>query len=271
MTKWIAIPAAALLLAAAWARPELELPAARRSIPAAVDVPPVAAPREASSRGGLLEALAGLALPTTPSEPALIGEIIRFHNGAGPKAQDEELALLGDTEALKAELRRAFNLGRYSRAERLGKRILEVAPQDVMARDMQTRIPEARRERVGLFTQIRPSSRLDAETLEDLTAEEWREIADSILHDRRVSLDVQQASVEWVLLELRLASGLPLILEASTVDRVRPDPHLTLRFEDVPLRQALRFVLDQMDPWLDLLVTDEKVVLIRSARDPDRY
>ncbi len=207
----------------------------------------------------------------TPFEPALVGEVIRLHDGPGPQAQDEELALLGDNEALKAELREAFNAGRYHRAERLRKRILEDTPQDAFARDLQERIREARRERVLAFTSTRPSLRLDAETLDDLTPGEWREVADSILRDRRVSLNVQQASVEWVLLELRLASGLPLILDASMADRVRPDPLLTLRFDDVPLQQALRFVLDQMDPWLDLLVTDGKVVLIRSQRDPDRY
>lgn len=79
-----------------------------------------------------------------------------------------------------------------------------------------------------------------------------------------IDLDFQRTAYEDVLSFIRDFSGLNIILDASTVDRLVIFPPITVRVKGA-LRQVLRSVLAEVSPFWDFQVTEDRVVLITSA------
>lgn len=82
------------------------------------------------------------------------------------------------------------------------------------------------------------------------------------LDETRIDLAFERTSIEDILAYLRDVSGLNILLDASTADRRWVEPPISVQLRNVTVREALRQVLAQANPFFDFRVTEEKVVLI---------
>ena len=241
------------LVVAAALRPAAEVPAVPRLAPAVDRIELPSPPIEDSPRPSLTEALAGALLPSKVDEP----ERVEGHLPA------LESARLSRPEDPWLDLNEAWRRGLWTRAHLAACRLLQQDPENLGLRRLINQISLERRARVEAFRHAH-HTRLDPETLRDLFQEEWTVVAESLLDCRLVSLDVECALMVDVLQKLRDETGLPLILDARISGPLRPDPLVTLKVSNIPLRQAIRFVLDQGEPRLDIeVLQEEKVVLLR--------
>ncbi|MBI3857493.1 MAG: hypothetical protein HY293_17570 [Planctomycetes bacterium] len=242
MKRFGVVLPAALVLAAALARPRVEFPVVRSQV-----------------------------LPLLSYEPAI---------PRGPDLDDRFL-----------DAWRHFNAGWYSSAEKRCRELLEAAPQDPRARDLLDRIPAARLDRLLHLKHSRGRLEMDSETLNDLSPDEWDEVVPRLVADAALptsegyptvaavhwALDTQKFdfafdrwTLDGILGYIRDISGINLQVSAAVRVRVDRDVPLSLHCFELPLRQALRRLAEQIDPRLDVVVTEEKVVLIRDPWPPPR-
>jgi hypothetical protein len=262
------IPALAV---AAALRPGAEFPA----VPTLPTPPPsilLEAPLEVPVHAGVLEALAGALLSATPHDAPCISEIIPLGRPLDStevlRLQEKELLELMTDAELWREGLRAESRMQFTRGMHLASRLLERDAEHEGARQLLARMTELRRIRLDAY---RKGAWLDPETWEDLAPDEWKDVAEAVLDNRRLSVRFENALMADALAEVRAETGLPLILDAKVVGRIEPDLRVTVRASNVTARQAIRFILDQSEWWLEIAVIDEKVVLLRSDRDSSRY
>jgi hypothetical protein len=177
----------------------------------------------------------------------------------------------------------AFNTQWYFSAGRLCREVLEAAPGDPRALDMLARIPAAKLDRLLYLKHSRGRLQMDPEVLNDLTPDEWDEIVPRLVAEAlhptgegypsvaavhwaldtlKIDFAFDRWSLDAILNYIRDYSGLNLLVSAAVQERVALDEPLTLHLSDLPLREALRLLAQQVDPRLGIVVTDEKIVLI---------